>query len=402
MSFLIPRGFPRSVWMVVLVMFLATAGYSAFWPFITIWATHHLHASSTQIGLILLGGAGVGVVGSVLGGWAADRIGRRPVVVAGFALGAVRMAGLTQVDSLAGAVVVLLIGDFVVNATEPGIGALIADLVPEERLGEGYALRRAAGNAGWAIGPGVGGFAATQSYTLLFLWASLCLAGAAVLAFALLPPGNGAGPVGVQRPSPRIALADRSFMAVVAGSLACMLLLGVFETVVPKYLSEERGIGTDVWGALLILNAFVVLFTQMPIARRLSRLPPSRVLALGALLFGGGLATFASRAPLAVLALAGVIVTAGIMLVLPAASAVAARIAPDHLQGTYQGVSGMTISITFGVGPMLGLWMYQHVGRSSPLVFAPVFAIFAALSIVAALRPYERRWRSSSAIAHNS
>lgn len=384
--------FPRPVWMIAFVVVLSMSANSMFWPFISLWVTRELAASPTQAGAILLAGAAVGIIGSVLGGWLADRVGRRPLVIVTSGLGAARMAGLAFANSLPPAVVLLLVGDLVINAWEPGIGALIADLMPPERLIEGYGLRRAAGSAGWMIGPALGGLAASRSWDFLFVCSAAGLGLATVLAALVLPHGQSvAARASAHRPSPWTAIRDLKFLAFVGAITVIMTLLGWYESVVPLYLQDVRGIGPGTWGLILIVPSTLIVLMQLRVSRYVQRISFTRAGLIGAAGFGAGVAGLGLPVPALALTIPAALVAIGIMFVLPLGSSVAGRIAPLALRGAYQGAVGLTISIAFGIGPLAGLTLYQRLGHASPFVAAPFVALLGGLLLVVTMRPFSER-----------
>ena len=389
---MVAGDFPRPIWMIALVVVLSMSANSMFWPFISLWVTRELAASPTEAGAILLAGAATGIFGSVLGGWLADHVGRRPLVLVTSALGTARMAGLAFANSLPPAIVLLLIGDLVINAWEPGIGALIADLMPPERLTEGYGLRRAAGSAGWMIGPALGGIAASRSWDLLFVCSAAGLAVSTLLAALVLPHGEAAAARAVaNRPSAWTAIRDTRFLAFVGALTVIMTLLGWYEAVVPLYLQDVRGIGPGTWGLILIVPSTLIVLTQLRVSRFVQRISFARAGGIGAAGFGLGVAGLALPVPALALTIPAALVAVGIMFVLPLGSAVAGRVAPLALRGAYQGAVGLTISLAFGIGPLVGLTLYQQAGHASPFLAAPLVALAGGLLLALTLRPFSER-----------
>jgi MFS family permease len=349
-----------------------------------------MHLTPIGAGVVLAVGSCVGVLGSVVGGFLVDHYGRRAIAIASIGLGVVRMLVMTQVHSLWLGLVVLCFGELVVNAYEPAVGALIADLAPEGRLAEAYGLRRAAGQAGWVVGPLVGGLAARSSYDLLFLCSAGMLAVSTAVAFFVLPHGRGATISRDERASPLVALRDRRFLAYTLAALVPLLLIGWYEGVTPVALREARGVDTGTWGSLLVVGALCAVLFQVPVARLAQRYPPQRAIAAGCACLGAGMLGFASGLPIPLLAGACGLVTLGQMLVLPTASAVAARLAPANLQGTYQGLFFTTVTIAFGAGPFTGLVLLERVGADAPSLAAPFVAAAGAALVWMALRAYTR------------
>lgn len=153
----------------------------------------------------------------------------------------------------------------------------------------------------------------------------------------------------------------------------------------------RRGVDTGTWGSLLVVGALCAVVFQVPVARAAQRHPPQRAIAAGCACLGLGMLTFASGLPLGVLAVACGVVALGQMIVLPTASAVAARLAPANLQGTYQGLFFTTVTVAFGVGPLSGLWLLQDVGAKAPSLLAPLVAGAGAMLVWGALRAYGTR-----------
>jgi MFS family permease len=350
-----------------------------------------MHLTPIGAGLVLAAGSCVGVGGSLLGGFLVDHYGRRAVAIGSIGLGVVRMVLLTQVHSLALGLVVICFGELVVNAYEPAVGALIADLAPEGRLAEAYGLRRAAGQAGWVIGPLVGGLAARSSYDLLFLCSAAMLAVSTIVAFFILPHGRGATVSRSAPAHPLVALRDRRFLAYTLAALVPLLLIGWYEGVTPVALRESRGVDTGTWGTLLVFGALCAVVFQVPVARLAERYSPFRAIAAGCACLGAGMLGFASGLPVPLLAGACGLVTLGQMLIVPTASALASRLAPAHLQGTYQGLFFTAMTLAFGIGPFTGLWLLEGAGADTPSLVAPIVAAAGVVLVWAALRAYRTR-----------
>ena len=106
-------------------------------------------------------------------GWLADRWGRRPVMMASLLFQAVlSLAYLFITDPIL--FVVLRFAEGIAGAAVlPSARALIADSVPVEKRGESYGIFSAFFNAGFLLGPGIGGLLATTGFASAFIGAVL-------------------------------------------------------------------------------------------------------------------------------------------------------------------------------------------------------------------------------------
>ena len=114
------------------------------------------------------------IVGLFAGEWA-DRAGRKPVMAASLAIQAVSMAGFVWADSVYAFAGLTALGGIGQSLFHPAANAQIADLVPENRRAEVYALLHMAFNAGAAAGPMLGLFLFRANPALVFGLASASL-----------------------------------------------------------------------------------------------------------------------------------------------------------------------------------------------------------------------------------
>jgi DHA1 family multidrug resistance protein-like MFS transporter len=131
-------------------------------------------------------------------GSAADRLGRRPVIIPSMAALAILVAtlGLAPTPLILGFLMALL----GVASGYAGVppGAMLADVAPGERTGTAVGIFRFAGDVGFVLGPLVGGFAASAfGFRPAFWIASIPLVIGLVLALrtpeTLLPPPGKVG-----------------------------------------------------------------------------------------------------------------------------------------------------------------------------------------------------------------
>lgn len=151
------------------------------WPFLMIYVSEKLALPMTSVASLMTLNAGTRLIASFLAGPVTDRVGRKITMIVGLAgMGILYLAMIPAQTILAFAVLMALRG--VCNPLyRVGADAMVADLIPSDRRADAYALTRLSKNVGVALGPAVGGFVATQSYSITFF-----IAAAGLLGFSLL------------------------------------------------------------------------------------------------------------------------------------------------------------------------------------------------------------------------
>lgn len=302
-------------------------------------------------------GAG-GLIAGALGGYLADRIGRRNTILAATTGGAVSVLLLYYAQGLPWTIAFSAITGIFHAMYHPASNALLADIVPLHLRVRGYAGMRFAVNAGFAFGMAAAGLIARYSYFWLFAGDAATTLAFGVIAWFWLPHGRRTKKEKAGwRPAIESILGNRRFIAVVAATFAIAI---VFWQVSTTYGLQvvDAGYTTTVFGFLMSLNGLMIILFELPLTSFTHRRRPRRVMAVGYVVLGCGLAMNAFSNSLAILVVSMVIFTFGEMISLPVASAYIARIAPDEMRGRYMGVQGIAWTGATAVGPVLGLKLY--------------------------------------------
>ena len=108
------------------------------------------------------------------------------------------------------------------------------------------------------------------------------------------------------------------------------------------------------------LAVMVVLF-QYAVTGVSSRYPHLPVLALGSLFYALGAGSVAWGWNFPTFLTSMVILTIGELLLVPTATTLTANLAPPDMRGRYMGVYSLTWGIAFGIGPVVGGFLNDHV-----------------------------------------
>lgn len=347
------RRLPRAVWILCLGTFLNKFG-SFVIPFLALYMTARGFALSDAGWAISSYGFGH-LLASLLGGYMADRWGRRPTIVFSMFSAAVCMCLLARAESLASIILLAGLTGLASELYRPASSGLLADLVPEEDRVVAFSLYRWAINAGWAFGPATAGFLSTRSFDWLFWGDALSSAAFGVVALVALPRGvkAPAAEAGWVHAMKRIRR-DGRFLQV----LACSFLLGlVFLQMSSTFGVHLKMLGftPGSYGLLISLNGLLIVIFELPLVNFTRFKRPRHMMSLGYLLIGCGFAGIALASTTAHLIAVVVTFTVGEMIALPVASAYVARLSPADCRGRYAGANGLVWAVALMIGPPLGM-----------------------------------------------
>ena len=352
------RAFPREVWILYFGTFLNKFGTFVM-PFLTLYLTRN-KGFTTREAAITLGAYGAGqFTASALGGYLADRLGRRKTIVLSMFGAAATMLLLSQAQSFAALIIMTFAAGLTGELYRPASSALLADLVPPGQRVTAFAGYRLALNAGFAFGPAAAGFLAKNSYLWLFVGDALTSMLYGLVAWFALPHGQRAS---VEESgwgeAARVMMRDGQFQRMLLASVPIAFVFFQMSTTFGLHVTSF-GIPETAYGALLSLNGLLVVALELGITTFTQRFPATRIIAIGYVLIGLGFALNAFATNVPALAIAMVIFTFGEMTAMPVAGAYVADLAPIHMRGRYAGVNGLVWALTLVFGPGLGVLLFQ-------------------------------------------
>ena len=370
-------------------------GGGVFVPYIGIYLTRDLGATGAQAGLIYGAMGLAGLIGAPIGGLLADRVGRRPTMLASLAGSTVFFVVFGAASSITAIVAILPLA-FLSDLLPPAFGASTADLIADDGLRiEAFALERVVSNVAFAVGPPLGGLLAfVWSLRLVFF---VCAA-TGLLYFLVvllrvpetLPAGDAV--TEHERPRLRTALRDRRLLALAIGSAMATFVYVQYNDALGLFLVHDRGYAVATWGLVFGINPVIVTFFQYPVSRWAASRSPRAILATGALLQGLALLILLPFSPLPWLLVSVLLLVTGEMLTAPLESALAARLAPPHLRGSYQGVLDFAFAASFGPAAFTGIALAGSGHGEVFLAYAlPLSAVAALCFLRVPARPAGER-----------
>jgi predicted MFS family arabinose efflux permease len=367
------------------------AGSSAY-PFMGIWAIKHLHAPQSRLAFTyLIGAVLAGVMGYAAGHWS-DRVGRRPLILAGWGFQAVVPLLLIGVGThvYAGLTLLALLPVFgsLGGAADQ---AMVADLVAPERQEVAYASVRVASNLGVTIGPPLGGLLLIAG-NWNHLWLGtlvLSLAGFGI-ALRYIPRGGAYAPSGPpERSSFGVIIRDSPFLLFMVASMLATMTYIATETLLPISVTTTHHLAPAAWGVLMILNPLAVTVFQLRLTRWTAAIPASLKLGIAMPLMGVPFLLLNVNGSVPVIALVIVLFVTGEMLWVPTSQAVVAALAPADIRGAYMGAFGGTWSVGWALTPFLGLQVRNAYGDATMWMCVAGVGVLAGITGLIAARGHD-------------
>jgi MFS family permease len=390
----------RALRPVLAVTFVGSTAFSAGWIFIGIWAVDKLEATSCVIGFAFLVAAIVAMFSGYLGGHLSDHVGRRPMIIAGWAFLAATFFAYALVGDhkyLGLSLMVLAgIGGSIGNGADQ---AMVADLVPPERHEAGYAATRVAANLGVACGPVIGGLLLIgQHWPVMFVGVTAMALVAIAIAYRYLPR---TGPYKPEEPPGRGSFgairADHAFLLfLVSGALAYLVYVA-YETVLPISAVQSHGLSPSTWGFIVVINPLLVTLFQLRVTRWSAGFPAGPKLVTAMLLMGGSFLFLLWSGSVAMFVWVMFVFVVGEMLWVPTSQAIVAALAPEDIRGAYMGAFGSTAAFGFALGPFTALQLRGAYGDDAAWYFFAAVSVVAAATGAAAVRGSARRRRVNAA-----
>ncbi len=367
---------------------ISTAGASMVSPFLMIYATDKLGIPlSTAVTLITIN-AGTSLVSSLFAGSLADKIGRKVILNASLTISGLAYLGMRfAVTYPSLAVLMFFIG--LANALySVGADAMMADLVPSEQRVDAYAISRMMNNAGFAIGPAVGGFVAATSYKLTFLAGAVgmltysglmffmaretlarqgtvrgqpsttaLLSDVRRLAVARGTTGSGEADGGFGR-----LLRDGRYLAFIGTMSIGLIAPGMLWVLLAVYTKNYFGMPENVYGLIPMTNALMCVFVQYLVTRVTRRYATLPVVAAGMLIYAVGVGSVSLMSGFWGFWISMVILTFGELTLIPTATKFVADIAPANMRGRYMSLYWLGWGLSRAAAPLIGGVLNDHIG----------------------------------------
>lgn len=190
-------------------------------------------------------------------GWLADRWGRKQIMILGLLVQAGLSLSYLFITDPVWFVVLRFAEGIAAAAVLPSARALIADAISEEGRGEAYGVFGAFFNAGFLLGPALGGFLAATGYSIAFIGAVISRIVAVIIVITMIHI-NVKSPQETQAQAKKVPLRALFKLPLVGAYILAFgdyLYLGFDLALVPLWLHDHLGASVTAIGLVYVLWA---------------------------------------------------------------------------------------------------------------------------------------------------
>jgi MFS family permease len=338
-------------------------------PFLTLYLTGQRGVSVSHAALtVSLFGAG-SFVAQLAGGELADRLGRRPVLLMSLFIAPLAMLALGFVRSLPVIAFFTLILGFFTDLYRPALSAAVADLVPSSARTRAFGYQNWAVNLGFSLAPILAGLMSRYNYSLLFIGDALTTFIFGLIVLARIPETRPAEASHAVHATIKERIQQVRREPVLLAFTALALFIGMIYmqgyVTLPLDMKAHSLTSAD-FGMAIAANGLLIVALSIQVSHAAANWPRFRAMAVSTLFIGAGFGlNMFARNLLPFYVLTVCIWTLGEITASAVAPALIADLAPVELRGLYQGIFGSAWGLSFFVGPVLGGWVYEHLGGTA-------------------------------------
>ncbi len=388
------QRFSSRVTNLLIASLVLTIGRAVTLPFITIYLVEHFQLAPDTVGLLLGASLALGIFTSLYGGYLVDKFNKKRLILLTIILFSATFFALPWIEHPAWVILTLALLHSAYSVYTIAVKACFADWLPVNERIKAFSANYTLVNVGWAIGPVMGVLVVGFGPQLPFIISgALALLVAIVLKFRI----NDADMLATERVSSEsvpdlrqtfnILRHDKRLIYFTLGSLLGAMVFAQFSGYLSQYLITvfDAKFAYQVIGAVMTVNATIVIALQYLLSRRMNQQNLMRWLMIGTLFFIIGLLGFmVAQDSIPLWMLAMTIFSLGEIIVIPAEYLFIDFIAPANLKGSYYGVQNLG-QLGGAINPVLCGFLLAY---TVPEMMFYMLIIAATLGLVLFYRGY--------------
>lgn len=383
-------GLPRPFWVIFAGTIVNRLGQFVE-PFLALYLVRGRELSLTTAGAIITCFGAGSFVSQPLGGWLADRFGRRATMVGGLLATAASMGLLGVARPLWLIAASSLLVGVAVDIYRPAASAAVADIIDSQDRPRAFAIIYWAINLGVSVSGVLGGLLAAHGWWILFVLDAATSVVFAVLVARGVPESRperapsesgGYGPV----------LRDRLAVALAAMTLIAGVVYLQAYVALPLAMTQDH-LSPASYGIAYAVNPIAIIAIQPLTLRWLIRLPPAQVYAWSILLTGIGFGLTGFAHTTLEYGATVFVWTLGEIAFNSIGPTIINTIAPESMRGRYNGLIGLAFGGASMLAPLAGTWGLDQ-GRA--VVFGGCLGVNVVVAVAASFVGPSLRRRMSA------
>ncbi len=352
-------SFPAKFWIIVISEGLMVWGYSLAFPFLAIYLTQYGNINTTVVGFYFFVVMLIASFSSVIGGGLSDNIGRKSVMFYSLFIRGIFVFFISLAIKLNLHPYIIMFLNFL--ASVGGLGfhsvaqAYISDIVDERDRVGAYSILRVATNAGWAMGPMIGGYLTSFSYSLAFGVSSFVFLIASFVVFFKIDD------IKTGKISEKINFfpgkMSIDFKKVLLYSFLMTAVMSQLVVPLSVYSKKYLQFSEKQIGFLFTLNGSIVVFTQYFVGKRIKENKLVTALTISSGLYAFGYLIFGYSHSYFLALFAMIVITTGEIIYSPSVSTLVANLSPSSKRGIYIGFHSMISDFGRAFGVFIGSFL---------------------------------------------
>ncbi len=349
---------------IFITIFIDLVGFGIVIPVLPLYA-ERFGASEAVVGILLAVYSAMQFIFAPILGKLSDRVGRRPVLLGsliGTSIGFLTMGFANTLWLL----FVARIIDGVTGGNISTAQAYIADVTPPEQRSKGMGLIGAAFGLGFIFGPAIGGIMSHISPAAPFFFAAALAATNATALYFMLPESLSAEHRSQAQGRASIIevikdAENRSLVPVMATYFFATIAFAMLTATYALFASHRFNFDATHTGYMFAYVGVLGAIIQGGLLGRLVKVFGDKTLAVaGTLILAGSLFVLPASSSLTMLILASTGIAIGNSLVTPTLNGLASKTVHGGLQGRVLGVMSSVASLARIIGPVLGGWLLNQ------------------------------------------
>lgn len=381
--------YPSQFWLIAFGVLISSAGSSIIWPFQLIYISQKLARPITTVASLISISSFVGLLVSFVGGFIADRLGRKPVMLIAQAAHGLAYIVMSRASSYAGFLLPMTVMGACMPFYSVGSDSMMADMIPPQNRTNAYSILRMINNAGIAIGPAIGGLLVSHSYTLAFRAASsgMLMYSLLLLFFVRETLHRKDAPAEIQERAETFGgygrvLKDAGFIRYVLVIALGMIAPLMMWTLLAVYTKENYGLPEYLYSWLPITNALMCVFVQYFVTMFTRRRRSEGMIALGMLIYAIGVGSVALMSNFWGFLFSMILMTFGELTLIPTATTYVANRAPDDLRGRYMTLYWLTWGLARSLAPVIGGYLNDAIAPRAIWIGGLLLGLISTTALV--------------------